>query len=107
VTLLLAEDQTSKKSPIFFLAGFGNIGKPLAFKLLYELRQAGIRADTDHKAHTLKALLRSADKLRAEFSIILGDDEVQSGNVIMRNMQTKAQEIVSFKEIIQRIHKGF
>ncbi len=106
VSLLLAEDQTQKKSPLFFLAGFGDIGKPIAFKLLYELRQSGIRADTDHKARTLKALLRSADKLSAEYSIILGDDEAQSGNVIMRNMHTKAQEIVALNELIQRIHKG-
>ncbi len=55
----------------------------------------------------IKALLRSADKLGAEYSLILGDDEVQSGNIIMRNMRTKAQEIVILKEIIQRIHKGF
>ena len=107
VALLLAEDQTHKKSPLFFVAGFGDTGKPLAFKLLNQLRQAAIRADTDHKAHTLKALLRSADKLGAEYSIILGDDEVQSGNIIIRNMRTKAQEIVILKEIIQRIHKGF
>ncbi len=107
VTLLLSEEISSKKVPLFFVAGFGVIGKPQAFKLLHELRQAGIRADTDHKGKTLKALLRSADKLRAEYAIILGDDEVNSENAILRNMQTKAQEIVKLKEIIQRIQTGY
>ena len=106
VILLLPENKRTKHEPLFFVAGFGDAGKPQAFKLLHTLRQAGIRADTDHKNHTLKALLRAADKLGAEYSIIIGDDEVNSGNVILRNMQTKSQETIPFKEITQRIHRG-
>lgn len=106
VTLLLSEDQASKPAPLFFVAGFGPRGKPRAFQLLYELRQAQIRADTDHKGNTLKALLRSADKLGAEYSIILGDDEADSHTALVRNMRTKAQEMVKLQEITQRIHKG-
>ncbi len=105
--LLLLPDQTpTKQPPLFFIAGFGEAGKPIAFTLLHTLRQAGIRADTDHKSHTLKALLRSADKLGAEYSIILGDDEVNSKTVILRNMLTKNQEVVSLNEITQKIHRG-
>ena len=107
ITLLLSENITYKQVPLFFVAGFGSTGKPQAFKLLYELRKSGIRADTDYKANTLKSLLRSADKRNAEYSIILGDDEANSGNVILRNMQTKAQEIVKLEEIAQRIQTGF
>ncbi len=106
VTLLLSEDQTSQPAPLFFVAGFGPRGKPRAFQLLYELRQAQIRADTDHKGSTLKALLRSADKLGAEYSIILGDDEADSHTALLRNMHTKAQEIVKLQEITQRIRTG-
>ncbi len=105
VTLLLAEDQTTKKSPLFFVAGFGDTGKPKAFTLLYKIRQAGMRADTDHKGNTLKALLRSADKLGADYSIIVGDNEADSNTAILRNMQTKVQEIVNLEEITQRIQK--
>ena len=106
VTLLIPENNEKTELPLFFVASFGEMGKPVAFKLLHTLRQAGIRADTDHKGNTLKALLRSADKLGAEFSIILGDDEVNSGNVILRNMESKNQEIIKLTEIVQRIHRG-
>ena len=105
VILLLTEDQTIKKSPLFFVAGFGDTGKPKAFTLLYKIRQAGMRADTDHKGNTLKALLRSADKLGANYSIIVGDDEADSNTAILRNMQTKVQEIVNLEEITQKIQK--
>ena len=106
LALLLSEDMTSQQVPLFFVAGFGEMGKPAAFTLLHTLRQSGIRADTDHKGNTLKALLRSADKLGAEYSIILGDDEVNSEHVILRNMQTKNQEIIHLNEITKKIHRG-
>jgi len=106
VTLLIPENIGHSQVPLFFVAGFGEMGKPAAFKLLHTLRQAGIRADTDYKGNTLKALLRTADKLGAEYSIILGDDEVSSEHVILRNMQTKNQETIHLKEITQRIHGG-
>jgi histidyl-tRNA synthetase len=107
VTLLIPENIGHSRIPLFFVAGFGKMGKPAAFKLLHTLRQAGIRADTDHKGNTLKALLRTADKLGAEYSIIIGDDEVRSEHVILRNMQSKNQESIHLKEITQRIHSGF
>lgn len=106
VALLIPENIRHAKIPLYFVAGFGENGKPAAFKLLHTLRQAGIRADTDHKGNTLKALLRTADKLKADYSIILGDDEVRSEHVILRNMQTKHQDTVHLKEITQRIHRG-
>jgi len=105
VMLLLEENQIEKKTPLFFVAGFGESGKPKGFILLHEIRKAGMRADTDHKGNTLKALLRSADKLGAAYSIIVGDDEANSNTAILRNMKTKVQEIVNLKEITQRIHQ--
>ncbi len=105
VALLLPENGSPPQPPLFFVAGFGNIGKPRAFRLLHELRQSGIRADTDHKGTTLKSLLRFSDKLGADYSLILGDDEVDSGITILRNMHTKTQERIKLEEIIQRIHR--
>ena len=73
------------------------------FKILDQLRQSGIRAETDHKATTLKNLLKAGDKLHADYSLILGDDEVDSKTATLRNMQTKAQETLKLDEITQRI----
>ena len=105
VMLLLAEDQIAKKEPLFFVAGFGESGKPKGFMLLHEIRKSGMRADTDHKGNTLKALLRSADKLGASYSIIIGDDEANSNTAILRNMQTKIQEIINLGEITKKIQQ--
>ncbi len=105
VMLLLSENTDGKVSPLYFVAGFGEFGKPMGFTLLHTLRQDGVIADTDHRGRTLKALLRSADKLGADFSIILGDDEANSETVVLRNMHTKHQETIKMNEILQKIQR--
>ena len=103
VQLLLSEDTSCRSAPLFFIAGFGKAGKPRSFQLLWELRKGGIRADTDHKGTTLKALLRTADKLNADYSIILGDEEAAGETAILRNMTTKDQEVIRLEKILKKL----
>jgi histidyl-tRNA synthetase len=103
VALLLPKELPSFQPPLIFMAGFGKEAKPIAFTLLHKLREMGIRADTDYQSGNLKSLLRSADKLGASYSIILGDDEVHSQTAILRNMTTKSQEYIKLEEIGQKI----
>lgn len=103
VSLLLPEGAAQVPSPLVFLAGFGDQGKPAALKILHALRQKGICAETDYKATNLKSLLRSADKLSAKISIIIGDDEAQAGIALLRNMETKEQESIAFEKIVNKI----
>lgn len=103
VSLLLPEQATLSPPPLFFIAGFGKEAKQVAWKLLHNLRENGIRADTDYKSSNLKSLLRIADKLNAAYAIILGDNEVHSETVIIRNMHTKSQEFIKLEEISQKI----
>ena len=107
VSLLLPERTSPSSSPLVFLAGFGTLGKSLAFKVLHTLRKNGISADTDHKATNLKSLLRSADKLSAKFSIIIGDDEVKAGIGLIRNMETKKQESIPLNELPEKLPQIF
>jgi len=64
---------------------------PLAFSLVGSFRTAGIRADMDHQGRSLKAQFKYADKLRAKFVAVLGDDEVTKGTVKLRDMHTKEE----------------
>lgn len=99
VNLLLPEGTSHITPPLVFLAGFGAHGKSAAFKILHLLRQNGVSAETDHKATNLKGLLRSADKLSVKFSLIIGDNEVQSGVALLRNMETKEQKSINLNEL--------
>ena len=91
VNLLLPSSSVPSPPSLLFIAGFGELGRPTGFQLLHTLRKRGLIADTDYRAQTLKAHLRSADRLNAMASIILGDDEIKNDTLIVRNMQSKQQ----------------
>jgi histidyl-tRNA synthetase len=74
-----------------YMAAFGTQGHQAGLRLLYELRALGIRADTDHRASTLKAHLKQADRLGASLTVIVGDDEAAKNLVIVRDMNSKEQ----------------
>lgn len=94
VLLALPESMIPHPKPWVFVAGFGPLGSQAGFSMMDTLRSIGITANTDHNASSLKSLLKSADRLSAPFVLILGDDEVSQHHAILRNMQTKAQEII-------------
>ena len=93
VILALPDSTLPTPEPWVFVAAFGEKGRPVGFALLDFLRSNHVKADTDYTASTLKNLLRSADRLNAPYVAIVGDDEVASNQVILRNMTTKEQEI--------------
>lgn len=97
VTLLLPDTAVAPPAPLVFVAGFGAQGQAAGLRLLHDLRANGVRASTDYRASTLKAHLRQADKLGASFVVILGDNEVAAGTVVLRNMETKHQEELSLE----------
>jgi histidyl-tRNA synthetase len=92
VAMMLPETAVPASPDRVFVAAFGAQGAASGQRLLEDLRQAGIPAETDYAAMTLKALLRQADRLAARYTAILGDDEVAKGHLILRDMQSKAQQ---------------
>lgn len=97
VALLLPDSMLPPPAQTVYVAGFGQQGLSAGLRLLEELREAGVPADRDPKAMTLKAHLRQADRLGAALVVILGDDEVAAGRVLLRNMESKAQETLPLK----------
>ena len=92
VALLLPDSILPPRAQSIYIAAFGDQGAPAGLRLLEQLRAAGIPADRDPKATTLKAHLKQADRLSASYAAIIGDDEASKGHIILRNMTTKAQE---------------
>ena len=92
VALVLPASAIPRPHSLIFVAAFGEQGVTAGTHLLDELRGLGLRADTDYRASTLKAHLRQADRLGAEYVVIIGDDEVTKGRLLVRNMRTKEQE---------------
>ena len=62
-----------------------------AIKLCKNLRENGISCETDHLNKSLKAQMKYADKIKAEYVIVLGEDEINSGVIIAKQMSTGEQ----------------
>ena len=70
----------------FYIACVDDSVRPLAFSILQSLRDSGMRCDVDHQHRSLKGQFKQADKLRADYVVVLGPDEVAAGLARVRNM---------------------
>ena len=70
-----------------------------AFSLVSTLRDAGIAAEADHQARSLKSQFKQADRLGARFVAVLGPDEVAAGQVTLRDMKTRDETTVELSAV--------
>lgn len=91
--------------PDVFVASMGSDAKKVALKLLSDLRDKGIAAETDFTGRSLKSQMKLADKLGVNFVLIIGEDEVQKGVVSVRDMQAKEQHEVPMDQVADIINR--
>ncbi len=71
-----------------YIAPMGDSASVLASKLCKALRDEGFIAQTDLAGRGLKAQMKYANKIGAHYTVVLGDDEVDSGNAKLKNMDS-------------------
>ncbi len=69
-----------------YIVTIGEEAKKYADKKLFELRKKNIRCDTDYLNRSVKAQMREANKLNSEFTLVLGENEIKSGQVQLKKM---------------------
>ncbi len=89
--LMLLMDNTgvecpAEAKPAIYIAGMDEKSRSAAFKIATELRQMGVSAEIDHMNRSVKAQLKYADKLGAKFVAVIGESELLSGEVNIKNM---------------------
>lgn len=86
-------------NPDMFIAVVNTADRPKAFQVLAELRRGGWAAEMDYMDRSLRAQMKLADKLGSAFAIILGPDELKSGEAAVKNMETGAEWKVGLDNI--------
>ncbi len=81
-------------SPQVFIAFMGENACQEAIKLTAALRNADIRVVMATSPKSLKAQLRHANNLGIPKAVIIGEDEVKSGVVVLRDMETSQQSTI-------------
>ncbi|EZH67969.1 histidyl-tRNA synthetase [Bacillaceae bacterium JMAK1] len=86
-----------------FVVAVGEKENDKATTLLHELRQAGISCDKDYAGKKMKAQFKSADRVNASRVIVIGEQELESGIVSVKNMESGEQEQVSFEHLVTHL----
>ncbi len=89
--------------PEVFLTQLGVLAKKKSLKLYEELRKSGITVAEAFGKDSIKAQLRSADRLGVKLSLILGQKEAIDGVILMREMDTGVQEEVPLERVVKVI----
>jgi histidyl-tRNA synthetase len=85
--------------PQVFIAYVGDDAKEAAVKLAASLRQAGIALIEAIGNKSLKAQLRQANTLGVRQAVIIGEEEIKTGTVILRDMTTAQQKTIPFTQL--------
>ena len=90
-------------SPEVFVISADDIGKEKGIRILVELRENGIYGEFDFRAGSLKSQMRLANKTNAKIVLIVGESEVKSNEVVIKNMDSGEQESVPDNKFIDKI----
>ena len=109
--LLLLMENTGVKLPEpqlprIYIAGMDENTRAKAFEIATFLRLKGISAEIDHLNRSLKAQFKYADKLGAEYVAVIGENELLSGEVNIKNMKDGTSHTVKIKDIETYLSRG-
>ncbi len=85
--------------PQVFIAYLGDDARREAIKLAAQLRQAGIGAIMATGSRSLKAQLRQANARGTRYAVIIGEEEVRAGSVVLRDMVSARQKTVPVAQL--------
>lgn len=97
--------KTDKKSisKILVISMSEDVG--LAIETSNKLRMNNINAEVYFDNKKIKAKFKYADKLKIPYVIVIGEDEIKTGLLTIKNMEEGTQEQLEIEEIIKKINK--
>ena len=94
--LLLMEEKNlsvdSERTLDYYIIGMGSEAEKLSFKLVNLLRENSYYAEIDYQRKSFKNKIKYADKLKAKYVIIIGENELEKNTVIIKDMEAGIQE---------------
>ena len=106
IALMEEAGKAETKGPDLFIAALGENAEKACFNWVIDLRKSGLWVEMDYSGKGLKAQMKRAGRFEVKKVLIVGDDELASGKGVLRDMDTKDQEEVGLKDILQNIKKA-
>jgi histidyl-tRNA synthetase len=106
-TLLAAQSEgvefTDSMRVACFVIPVGEAARHRAVSLLGRLRDAGVASDMAFDSRALKGSMKAADRSGARFALIIGDEEITTDSVMVRDLTSGDQEQVGDGEIVNQM----
>lgn len=96
---------SAQQKPIATIISMSEAAEAEGWKIAQMLRHAGIATDISYKGSAKKRFER-ANKMGAAFAVIIGDDELKSGLVTLKNLTTGQQQSVAHQALISLLKSG-
>jgi len=80
--------------PDLFLITLGGVAYEKGFQLMQKLRSLGVRVMMDHEGRSMKNQMKQANKQKAGFALILGENELENKEAVLKDMLSGEQESV-------------
>lgn len=87
-----------------YIIGLGDVAKDV-LKLAQELRKHEYHVETNFLPRSLKAQFKSADRQKAKYILIVGEEEVQNKQVNLKRSKDKQQVTIPLAEVISQLER--
>ena len=93
------------EEPQIFLAQLGDLAKRKSLKLMEDFRKAKIQIAESLGRDSLKTQLGKANRIGVKYALILGQKEALEGTIIIRDMDTRGQDIVKLDKVVKEMER--
>ena len=94
-----------KQQPSVFIAYIGQRAREYSFGLARKLRQAGVSTVVDLEGRKLKKSLAIANSIGARHALIVGDDEIDKGIFVLRDMSSGEQKNLNESDLLSTLSR--
>jgi histidyl-tRNA synthetase len=99
----LPEKLSQSLKPEVFLVLLGKKQFKIGLQIAKELRESKIKTEVLYEEKSLKALLRDANRAGVKFALILGEEELKKGKIIVKDMEAGSQKEVEIKNCVNEV----
>ncbi len=90
-------------NPDVFVVSLGKEAKSIVFNLVHKLRSGGLSVERDYDEGSMKSQMRKANKSASLFALIIGENEIKSGNYQLKNMHSGQQSCITAVSCVEEI----
>ena len=104
ILLAMKDEQFNKDEVKIYIVGLGDNTLKTVIKLAEDLREQNLSTEFDVLRRSLKAQLREANKMNVKYAIIIGDEELESNQLEVKNFSTGNQQKIELSKIVDHMN---